>query len=407
MKKFQAIEGLRGVLAWAVVFSHLVYFADIYTHGFGGRIAHLGRPAVLIFIIVSGFVITHVIIERPEPYRSYLTRRFMRIFPLFAVTSAIGFFACDLQVFTLTHVAYSGDPDFDFVSMVSGIAASDHRNLWLHVLAHLTMLHGAISDNVLPFSAYAFNIPAWSISLEWQFYLLAPFILMVVMQRRLLVPAAIVLAAAEAAYRAGLFGHFYQPSFLLAASTYFAIGIVCRLVYPSVAGTTRYALGIAAVVTVLLLPIASVPTACVLLWMVVYLGLIVGRAGAPGCLYARLHRAIWENPVLLYFGSRSYAIYLAHIPTISLCHFVWMNVKPLAAPLETFVALSMMTVPVLIAAAELLHRGVELPGIELGVRIARWLNRSSVPDRRLSESPVAGDAIIPAVAAVHSAVKIH
>ena len=77
MKKFQAIEGLRGVLAWAVVFSHLVYFADIYTHGFGGRIAHLGRPAVLIFIIVSGFVITHVIIERPEPYGSYLTRRFI------------------------------------------------------------------------------------------------------------------------------------------------------------------------------------------------------------------------------------------------------------------------------------------------------------------------------------------
>jgi peptidoglycan/LPS O-acetylase OafA/YrhL len=84
-----------------------------------------------------------------------------------------------------------------------------------------------------------------------------------------------------------------------------------------------------------------------------------------------------------------------------------MNVKPLAAPLETFVALSMMTVPVLIAAAELLHRGVELPGIELGVRIARWLNRSSVPDRRLSESPVVGDVIIPAVSAVHSPVKIH
>ena len=65
------------------------------------------------------------------------------------------------------------------------------------------------------------------------------------------------------------------------------------------------------------------------------------------------------------------------------------------------------SVPVLIAAAELLHRGVELPGIELGVRIARWLNRSSVPDRRLSESPVAGDVIIPAVAAVYSPVKIH
>src|SRR5262249_52534066 len=157
MKRFQAIEGLRGVLAWAVVFSHIVYFADIDSHGFGGVIAHLGRPAVLIFIIVSGFVITHVVIERPEPYLAYLTRRFMRIFPLFAVTSAIGYFACDLQVFTLGHVAYSGDPEFDFLPLVSGVAGSNHQNLSLHILAHLTMLHGAISDDVLPYSAYAFN----------------------------------------------------------------------------------------------------------------------------------------------------------------------------------------------------------------------------------------------------------
>ena len=84
MKKFQAVEGLRGILAWAVVFSHLVYFANIYGHGFGSLIAHLGRPAVLVFVIISGFVITHVIVERPEPYLGYLTRRFMRIFPLFA-----------------------------------------------------------------------------------------------------------------------------------------------------------------------------------------------------------------------------------------------------------------------------------------------------------------------------------
>lgn len=382
MKKFQAIEGLRGVLAWAVVFSHLVYFANIYSHGFGGRIAHLGRPAVLIFIIVSGFVITHVILERPEPYRSYLTRRFMRIFPLFAVTSVIGYFACDIQIFTLLRVAYAGDPDFDFVPLVGGIASSNRQNLGLHILAHATMLHGAISDGVLPFSAYAFNIPAWSISLEWQFYVLAPFILMALLRRRLLVPAAIVLALAEAACRAGLFGHFYQPSFLLAASTYFAIGIACRLAYPVVAaGSTPYALGVGAAIIILLLPIAGVPIACVLLWMLVYLGLIAGRESAPESLHARLHRRLWENPVLLYFGARSYSIYLAHIPVIALCHFVWLTMKPMAGPMETFVGLSTMTVPVLIATAELLYRGIEQPGIALGTRIARWLNRPSVPYR--------------------------
>jgi peptidoglycan/LPS O-acetylase OafA/YrhL len=375
MNKFLGIEGLRGVLAWAVVFSHLVYFSDIYTHGFGSLLAHLGRPAVLVFVIVSGFVITHAIVERPEPYFSYLTRRFMRIFPLFAITSAIGYFACDAQVSTLTRVAYSGDPDFDFVTLVAGIAGSNHQNLWMHVLAHLTMMHGVFSDGVLPFSAYAFNIPAWSISLEWQFYVIAPFVLMVVVRRRLLVPAAVALAVIEVAFRARLFGHFYQPSCLPAAATYFAIGIACRLTYPAVAGSTRYPITISALIVIMLIPISDVPTASALVWMSVYLGLIAGRQEGSGSLYARIHRGLWENRLVLYFGSRSYSIYLTHILAITFCHSAWVNLKPDSGPLETFIALSGMTVPVTTVAAELFYRGVERPGIALGSRIARWLSQ--------------------------------
>jgi peptidoglycan/LPS O-acetylase OafA/YrhL len=366
-------------LAWVVVFAHLAKFSDVYNHGLGALIDKLGTPSVLIFAIVSGFVITHAIIERPEPYRSYLTRRFMRIFPLFAVTSAIGYFACDVQVFTLAHVAYSRNPDFDFVPVVEGIASSDHQNFWLNVLAHLTMLHGAINDGLLPFSAYAFNMPAWSISLEWQFYVIAPFILMIVMRRKLLIPAAVVLAVIEAAFRASLFGHFYQPSFLPAAATYFAIGIACRLIYPVVAGSTRYQIGISASIIIMLIPISNGPIAPVLVWILVYLGLIVGREEGLDFSYAQVHRRLWENPLILYFGSRSYSIYLSHMLTITLCHFIWMKLKPMAGPMETFVALSTMTVPVTMAVAELLYRSVERPGVALGSRIAKWLNQPSVP----------------------------
>src|ERR1700746_1845719 len=92
MKKFVAIEGLRGWLAWAVVVCHLVQTSDLYAMGLGPALVQVGLFSVLIFIIVSGFVITHLTIERPEPYGTYLVRRFMRIFPLFAVTCIIGFF---------------------------------------------------------------------------------------------------------------------------------------------------------------------------------------------------------------------------------------------------------------------------------------------------------------------------
>ncbi|WP_425908312.1 acyltransferase family protein [Nitrobacter sp. TKz-YC02] len=89
-RTFAAIEGLRSGLAWAVVFSHLAYFSNL-SGGIAPTLKATGLPAVLVFLTIGGFVITHPVIERPEPYGVYLLRRFMRIFPLFAVTCATGF----------------------------------------------------------------------------------------------------------------------------------------------------------------------------------------------------------------------------------------------------------------------------------------------------------------------------
>ncbi|HUN97489.1 MAG TPA: acyltransferase family protein, partial [Bradyrhizobium sp.] len=140
MKKFYSIEGLRGWLAWIVVLSHLVQTSDVYAHGLGPAALRAGQMAVLVFIIISGFVITHLVTERPEPYGSYLIRRFMRIFPLFAVTCIIGFYASDLRSATLSHVAWADTPEFaDRLGWFVNVARSDHDFFWAHVLAHLTM----------------------------------------------------------------------------------------------------------------------------------------------------------------------------------------------------------------------------------------------------------------------------
>ena len=95
MKKFAAIEGLRGWLAWTVVLCHFAPITNM-EKGLGRHLVWAGLYAVLVFIIISGFVITHLVTERSEPYRDYLLRRFMRIFPLFAVTCVIGFFTTNL-----------------------------------------------------------------------------------------------------------------------------------------------------------------------------------------------------------------------------------------------------------------------------------------------------------------------
>ena len=146
---------------------------NIYAFGIGPQLAEAGAGAVIVFMIVSGFVITHLIVERSEPYGVYLLRRFMRLFPVFAITCAVGYFASTFYAATLSRVSWAGDPNFLLLGL-KAVASSEHQFFWSHLFAHLTMLHGMISSDLLPFSLFAFNVPAWSVSLEWQFYLIAP-----------------------------------------------------------------------------------------------------------------------------------------------------------------------------------------------------------------------------------------
>jgi peptidoglycan/LPS O-acetylase OafA/YrhL len=374
MKQFGAIEGLRGWLAWAVVFAHLAEVSGFNTIGMGALIG-TGYLAVLLFIIISGFVITHMVCERREVYGIYLLRRFMRIFPLFAVACVIGFFAQDLQSLTLSRVSYAGDPRFAFGAEVADMAHSNHEFFWKHGLAHLTMLHGAVSTALLPNAQYAFSMPAWSISLEWQFYLLAPYAITLARRSRGVVNVALVIAVAEVAWRSGRLGQFAQPSFLPLAAAYFAVGIASRLLYPVIAGTVRSPTAIVALVIVIC-PLFKLDTIPLLAWVIVLAGLCLDRSNAGDTVFARGFRTFLESGIALYFGARSYSIYLGHILVISLCHWSLLLLVPSMRPIPTFLCLAAMAVPLTVVVAELLYRGIERPGIALGSTLARLINKS-------------------------------
>jgi peptidoglycan/LPS O-acetylase OafA/YrhL len=383
MKKFHAIEGLRGWLAWTVVLAHLAYSSGIYIGGIGQALGRCAYLAVLIFVIVSGFVITHLVVERPEPYGVYLVRRFMRIFPIFAVTCVLGYFAYDLEADTLFRVSYAAEPAFNYGPSVAEIADSDHRFLWSHAIAHLVMLHGAISNGLLPFSEEAFNAPAWSLSLEWQFYLIAPFVVLLVQRHKGLLQTALVLCLAEVAMRKGLFGEFTYPSFLPAAAGYFAVGIASRLAYsriPDVARDPRIFLSLGLV----LLPLVGDECKPIVVWILVVLGLERPRAASADLFSRGFGRALESRPAQ-FIGSRSYSTYLCHMPIIAICHRVWLVIAPHATSHATFLALLLMTVPLTLLFSELLYRCVERPGIALGSMLAdsiRSRSPASVPVSR-------------------------
>nr|WP_256466414.1 acyltransferase [Bradyrhizobium sp. 153] len=351
---------MRGWLAWAVVLAHLAYCSGFNTGALAAQFRSLGPPAVLVFLIVSGFVITHVVVEKSQAYPVYLVQRFARLFPLFATTCIIGFFANDLLAISL---AAPGFNDPEFARVVNDVAASNHKYFWSHFLAHATMLHGAISNAALPYSEYAFNMPAWSISLEWQFYLVAPLIICVIRNDLFLPLLAIAVAICELWFRN--FVGTAQPGALPLAASYFVAGIVSRLTYPYVEGHNWLVPAVA--LAIVFFPLRDLRP--LLIWFIVFFGLPPKCHERPG-LGGDIYSCALTNPVAQYFGLRSYSIFLCHYPVISA--IVWLVFSYSGTP-PGMLLLSCLSIPATIVVSELTYRYIELSGIKMGRRAAAWM----------------------------------
>jgi peptidoglycan/LPS O-acetylase OafA/YrhL len=354
MQKIAAVEGLRGWLAWTVVISHIALASNISAGGIGPMLGRAGPVAVMVFIIISGFVISHLIITREEPFRLYIWRRFMRIFPLFAVMCVVGYFTMDLFSRSLQAVIEREGGSYPWLANMIDYASSTHQYVWAHVAAHLPLLHGAIGNNLLPNAQYAFNPPAWSISLEWQFYLAAPLILAFLNDRRRWLAAALVVLIVGTAYAFGAFGEFRSPSFLPGAAGFFAVGIASRLGYSYLADKNLRAM---ACVAIALLPFGWDLTP-ILIWMI-FLAVLF----AP----TQISKAVFEGRIPQFLGRISYSIYLVHFPVLGLCHWA----LPEMSRVTMFFVLIPMVCGLTLLASVVSYYGIERPGIEFGSWVVR------------------------------------
>ena len=171
-KRLPELEGLRGILSWWVVISHAVQMAG-YTEailGPGMRLLVHGDYAVSVFIILSGFVIHKRWQDCPDSYAAFITQRFLRLWPAFMVCLA-GALLLRPCIEAGLACPQLGDPHL--FELTKQDWQNEQSHLGGHLLAHIFMVHGAIPDQWLPSSAVAILAPAWSISLEWQFYLIA------------------------------------------------------------------------------------------------------------------------------------------------------------------------------------------------------------------------------------------
>ena len=171
------LEGLRGLLALWVAVSHLVCWAGFDTILDGTRWAtawkHFAyaQVAVHVFVVMSGFAIWKLLSKGSPTWTGFMAGRVFRLYPVYLPALGLALVSAALQPGLMERLAWSANGYFDVLRAVN---ASEHRHFAGHLAAHLLLLHGMVPHAWLPRSPAAFFAPGWSLSLEWQFYLVAP-----------------------------------------------------------------------------------------------------------------------------------------------------------------------------------------------------------------------------------------
>jgi len=178
-----------------------------------------GGVPVRVFIILSGFVIFLLLDSKKTNYFEYIVRRFFRLYPVFLFTSLVGLFLF-CEGYGILGWNYIGPNVF-----VRG-GEYDSNKLTIAV-SQLLMFHGFLRN----LGPIVINPPSWSVSLEWQFYLIAPLIFYLFNRKWLL--AALVISLL------GGLKDFFHPgpilnmhgATILDASSSFLIGILSYKFY--------------------------------------------------------------------------------------------------------------------------------------------------------------------------------
>ena len=163
MKKIQfpGLNGVRFIAALLVIVDHTELFKSYLgypTLWANSYSAYLGAFGVSIFFVLSGFLITYLLLEEqqeaPIRIRHFYYRRILRIWPLYYLIVVLGFFVI---------------PHLDFFQVP--IYSSDMGDS-LHRLLFFVGLAANVAFVYLPTVPFA-NV-LWSVAVEEQFYLFWP-----------------------------------------------------------------------------------------------------------------------------------------------------------------------------------------------------------------------------------------
>lgn len=354
MGQIRELVGLRGVLSWWVVIGHLAY---VFSQNLG-ELSH-NRSAVDVFIVLSGFVIMSLLDTKREAYKPYIIRRFMRLFPIYAVVLTLSAATLALQQFGLDAAPFETDRT---ASRIAAMEAA-RQAIVPHMLAHLPMLHGLVPTALISKVDTSIVGQAWSISVEWQFYLLAPLVFWGLIGRWRS-KLAVGLGACGL-FILSRFGPLSSNDAFIGGSVgWFAVGIGTYFGFK--ARDNRLAVVLVAAGATALAGFGMViQSPGAVLWAIVMLWLI----GSVPAFVKRLITSALTNPVVLALGNVSYSTYVVHMLVIYLSMAL---LSILHLPAHIYVpALIAMTIVGTAALSFLGYYFVEKPGMDAGAGLAR------------------------------------
>ncbi|MEX2697532.1 acyltransferase family protein [Rhizobium mongolense] len=368
LHRFHKLDAVRGVAAFVVVLNHAYNlipgdnwhnFAFDYT-----PLSHLvnGRVAVIIFFVLSGFVLTIPYLKRPEtPYPQFVFRRFCRIYLPFAMALAFATLLASQIAFPKAEWALG---DHDWTTPVD----------FQLVASHLLMIG-------VDYSSISLNPPMWTLIQEMRISLMFPLMAFLIVRYSWKALAVVVALAIVSTKTSLIVGETFDdkvPSSLLTSSMltfyysyFFFIGIFLASHMERAVELLRKvptSVHLLVVVGFFLAPKAIVEGSFLLgdfAYALLAAYIIVS------CIAFPLQTAFLETRALRWSGRVSYSMYLIHVPIMLALNYVLHDHVPILAILALAIFLTLI-------AAEIFYRFVEQPAMRLG---RTYLNPSTQPGK--------------------------
>jgi peptidoglycan/LPS O-acetylase OafA/YrhL len=348
---FPGLNALRFYAATSVVIAHI-------SHNFGEmrtRPAHYpllnaltldAQSAVNLFFVLSGFLITYLLLEEQSEtgavsVRQFYVRRILRIWPLYYLTAFVGFGA--LPILLGPTYALWSPPALKVI-------------LVLFLLANLASPLGPLQH-------------LWSIGLEEQFYLVWPWVVRrphsflrvvggILILKVVLAPV-VEMFNSDAMTQLFLGLRFECMSIgALGAYLYFRKSAWLKLVYSPLARVIAL-VGI----VILALVDVSLTEPMILLTSIVFIVLILNMA---------TNERSWitlETPVLNKLGQMSYGIYMYHYPLLYVVIFILRSLSVQEGDAYSLI-LYVTTICGTLVLATVSYRWFEMPFLQLKTRFA-------------------------------------